>query len=155
MPSSALPAELEAQGYKVIPAGGGERILAGSIVERFTRRADGELEPLTEGSTPSLDASGFDAIVGELVQLCRSMWQWIGMGTERRTRSRAIAHFRSLKFRPVFGMAIKITRPRRAFKAASVSARGPPSEAVVQADARKVTVVVKLVVQRIPRIARN
>jgi hypothetical protein len=37
-------------GYDVTEAGEGERILAGAIVERFTRRADGELV-LTEGST--------------------------------------------------------------------------------------------------------
>jgi hypothetical protein len=37
-------------GYDVREAGEGERILAGAI-ERFTWRADGELVPLTEGST--------------------------------------------------------------------------------------------------------
>jgi hypothetical protein len=31
--------------------GEGQRILAGSIVENFARRADGELQPLVEGST--------------------------------------------------------------------------------------------------------
>lgn len=51
LPGSTLPDELEAQGYSVIAAGEGERILSGSIVERFTRRADGELELMTEGST--------------------------------------------------------------------------------------------------------
>ena len=29
----------------------GERILATAIIERFTTRGDGELEPLVEGST--------------------------------------------------------------------------------------------------------
>jgi len=38
-------------GYDVIEDGETERILAGAVVERFTRRADGELEPLTPGST--------------------------------------------------------------------------------------------------------
>ncbi len=38
-------------GYDLTEAGETDRILAGAIVERFTRRADGELVPLTEGST--------------------------------------------------------------------------------------------------------
>jgi hypothetical protein len=51
LPGSTLPDELAAKGYNLVLVGETERILAGSIVERFTRRADGELEPLVEGST--------------------------------------------------------------------------------------------------------
>jgi hypothetical protein len=51
VPGSTLPADLRALGYDVTATGDGERILPHQIVERFTRRADGELEPLTEGST--------------------------------------------------------------------------------------------------------
>jgi hypothetical protein len=47
----ALPDDLRALGYDVREVGDGERILAHRIIERFVRRADGELEPLTEGST--------------------------------------------------------------------------------------------------------
>jgi hypothetical protein len=51
---SNLPNDLRALGYDVIAVGDGERVLAHQIVERFTRRADGELEPLTEGSAKPL-----------------------------------------------------------------------------------------------------
>ena len=40
------------------------RIIAGTIVERFTRRAEGELEPFTEGSTkPMVEAKTHAGIV--------------------------------------------------------------------------------------------
>jgi hypothetical protein len=42
---------LRALGYDVREIGQGERILPTAIVEQFTRRADGELVPLVEGST--------------------------------------------------------------------------------------------------------
>ena len=48
---SSLPDDLRALGYDVIAAGDGERVLPHQIVQRFVRRADGELEPLTAGST--------------------------------------------------------------------------------------------------------
>jgi hypothetical protein len=51
LPGSALPEELRKLGYDVTETGEGERILPAAIVERFVRRADGELEPLTPGST--------------------------------------------------------------------------------------------------------
>jgi hypothetical protein len=51
LPDSALPDDLRGLGYDVIAAGDGERILPHRIVERFVRRADSELEPLTAGST--------------------------------------------------------------------------------------------------------
>jgi hypothetical protein len=50
-----LPSELEEQGYIVGKIGTSERILAGAIVERFARRKDGSLSPLTEGSTVVAD----------------------------------------------------------------------------------------------------
>jgi hypothetical protein len=48
---SSFPNDLRALGYDVITAGVGERVLPHQIVQRFVRRADGELEPLTAGST--------------------------------------------------------------------------------------------------------
>jgi len=54
LPGSALPDQLTALGYTVVPTGTSERILPHQIVERFGRRADGELELLTEGSTKSV-----------------------------------------------------------------------------------------------------
>jgi hypothetical protein len=38
-------------GHDVREIGDGERILPHQIVQRFVRRADGKLEPVTEGST--------------------------------------------------------------------------------------------------------
>jgi hypothetical protein len=46
-----VPAQLRSLGYDVIAEGDGERILPAGITEHFVRRADGELEPLTEHST--------------------------------------------------------------------------------------------------------
>ena len=54
LPGSTLPDELRKAGYDIIEIGEGERILPAVIVERFTARADGELEPLVEGSTKSV-----------------------------------------------------------------------------------------------------
>jgi hypothetical protein len=51
VPGSALPDDLRGLGYDVITAGDGERVLPHQIIERFSRRADGELEPFTEGSS--------------------------------------------------------------------------------------------------------
>jgi hypothetical protein len=51
LPGSTLPDELRQLGYDVRDLGDGERILAAAIVERFTLSADGEFEPLVEGST--------------------------------------------------------------------------------------------------------
>jgi len=51
LPGSPLPDELHQLGYDVRDLGDGERILATAITERFTTRADGEFEPLVEGST--------------------------------------------------------------------------------------------------------
>jgi hypothetical protein len=51
VPGSRLPDELRAAGYDAIAAGITERILPHQIVQRFVRRVDGELEPLTEEST--------------------------------------------------------------------------------------------------------
>lgn len=49
LPASNLPCVLGDLGYDLKPDGEGERILAGSIVERFARNAKGELVPWTEG----------------------------------------------------------------------------------------------------------
>ncbi len=48
-------------GYAVREAGETDRILVGAIVERFTRRADGELVPLTEESTRPVAETRTDA----------------------------------------------------------------------------------------------
>jgi hypothetical protein len=46
-----LPDDLRKLGYNVTEMGEGEWILPTAIIEQFVMRADGELEPLTEGST--------------------------------------------------------------------------------------------------------
>jgi hypothetical protein len=51
LPGSALPNDLRGLGYRLLAIEDGERILAGAIVEKFVRRADGDLEQLTAGST--------------------------------------------------------------------------------------------------------
>jgi hypothetical protein len=51
LPDSNLPNDLRALAYNIVAAGSGERILPHRIVERFVRRADGDLEPVTAGST--------------------------------------------------------------------------------------------------------
>jgi hypothetical protein len=51
LPGSTLPDELRKAGYDVCQIEDGQRILPAAITERFARRADGELEPVTEGST--------------------------------------------------------------------------------------------------------
>jgi hypothetical protein len=51
LPGSTLPADLCNAGYDFTEIGEGERILPTAIVEKFVARADGEFEPLTEGST--------------------------------------------------------------------------------------------------------
>ena len=54
LPDSSVPDDLRALGYDVREDGETERILPHQIVERFTRRADGELEPVTSGSTKAI-----------------------------------------------------------------------------------------------------
>jgi hypothetical protein len=51
LPSSPFPDHLRGLGYDLTEIDGGERILASAVTERFARRADGELEPLTPDST--------------------------------------------------------------------------------------------------------
>jgi hypothetical protein len=51
LPESDLPQQLARLGYAVHADGHTERILPAAIIEKFTRNADGSLEPLTEGST--------------------------------------------------------------------------------------------------------
>jgi hypothetical protein len=51
LPGSSLPDGLRRLGYDVEPAGEGERILPSAIVERFVAGADGEMVPLTAGSS--------------------------------------------------------------------------------------------------------
>jgi hypothetical protein len=48
---STLPVELQAQGYDLSAAVEGERIVPTAITEQLCIGADGELEPLTSGST--------------------------------------------------------------------------------------------------------
>jgi hypothetical protein len=50
LPGSQWPDVLRRR-YSVEEIDGGERILPNAIVEKFARRADGELEPLTPDST--------------------------------------------------------------------------------------------------------
>lgn len=51
LPGSTLPEELRKMGYEVTEIGEGERILPTAITERLAIGADGQLEPLTDGST--------------------------------------------------------------------------------------------------------
>jgi hypothetical protein len=53
LPDSQLPWLLIERGWLVVAADPpeGQRIVSGTIVEKFIRRADGELEPLTSEST--------------------------------------------------------------------------------------------------------
>jgi hypothetical protein len=51
LPGSTLPDDLRGFGHQISEAGEGERILATAIIEQFTLTADGEFEPLVEGST--------------------------------------------------------------------------------------------------------
>jgi hypothetical protein len=48
---SPLPAQLTALGYIVEKTGESQRILPHAVAQKFTVRADGELEPFTEGSS--------------------------------------------------------------------------------------------------------
>jgi hypothetical protein len=48
---SPLPAQLTAMGYIVEKTGESQRILPHAVAQKFTVRADGELEPFTEGSS--------------------------------------------------------------------------------------------------------
>ena len=61
LPGSPLPNTLRATGYDVQPDGFGERILPHSVVEWFVRRADGELELLTEGVNQTACVTGVHA----------------------------------------------------------------------------------------------
>jgi hypothetical protein len=51
LPDSGLPEELRKLGYNVEAAGEGERILPHGIVQHFVVGADGEMLPLTAGSS--------------------------------------------------------------------------------------------------------
>ncbi|WP_316174703.1 MULTISPECIES: hypothetical protein [unclassified Bradyrhizobium] len=51
LPGSFLIDELTEAGYELTPAGEGERIIPGQIVQRFATGASGALEPLTAEST--------------------------------------------------------------------------------------------------------
>jgi hypothetical protein len=54
LPSSPFAEDLRDLGYEVQDEGPGERILPAGIEEKFARRADGELELITEGSTATV-----------------------------------------------------------------------------------------------------
>jgi len=63
---SPLPEELRQQGHDIRPAdpAQGERILAGTIVEKLTLTSCGVFEPLTKGSTkPVAEVRRHDGIV--------------------------------------------------------------------------------------------
>ncbi|MGJ4973450.1 hypothetical protein ACQR1N_33070, partial [Bradyrhizobium sp. HKCCYLRH1073] len=54
LPGSFLVDALTEAGHEVSPAGEGERIIPGQIVQRFVRASDGAFEPLTLGSTKTM-----------------------------------------------------------------------------------------------------
>jgi hypothetical protein len=51
LPGSTLPQELRNLGHDLVEKGEGQRILPTAITERFATGADGQLEPVAEGST--------------------------------------------------------------------------------------------------------
>jgi hypothetical protein len=51
LPDSSLAGEMRAAGYDLEPAGEGERIIAGSIIERLELSSSGAFVAATEGST--------------------------------------------------------------------------------------------------------
>jgi hypothetical protein len=57
LPDSTLPDELRNAVYDVGDLGDGERILATAITDQFTLTADGEFEPLTQGSTKPISST--------------------------------------------------------------------------------------------------
>jgi hypothetical protein len=73
LPDSALPDDLRGLGYDVREVGGGERILPHRIVQQFVRRADGELEPLTEGSTKPIAETRTHAGIAKVKQYAFEM----------------------------------------------------------------------------------
>jgi hypothetical protein len=74
LPGSSLPVELRAQGYDLVDAGEGERILPTAITERFRIGADGELELSISGSTRPV------AQVGHHASICRVVLYTFRMG---------------------------------------------------------------------------
>jgi hypothetical protein len=73
LPGSTLPDELRKAGYDVIETGEGERILPTAISERFVAGADGELEPLTEGSTRPIASTVTHAGIVRILKYSFSM----------------------------------------------------------------------------------
>jgi hypothetical protein len=73
LPDSALPDDLRGLGHDVREIGDGERILPYQIVERFVRRADGELEPLTGGSTKPIAETRTHAGIAKVKQYAFEM----------------------------------------------------------------------------------
>ena len=67
VPGSALPDDQRWLGYDVVTAGDGERVLPRQIMERFSRRADGELEPFAEGSSKSVSVVVTNARIAVVV----------------------------------------------------------------------------------------
>jgi hypothetical protein len=54
LPGSTLPDELRDAGYDLTEIDGGERIIAGSIVEQLELSSSGAFMPATEGSTKAV-----------------------------------------------------------------------------------------------------
>jgi len=70
LPESSLPSDLRAAGHDVREAGEGERILPLAIVQRSVRRADGELEPATVGSTRPVAETRTHAGIARVLRIC-------------------------------------------------------------------------------------
>jgi hypothetical protein len=51
-----------------VKIGEGERILATAIIQQFTLRADGEFEPLVEGSTKPIASTVTHAVIVNVVR---------------------------------------------------------------------------------------
>ncbi|RXH15220.1 hypothetical protein [Bradyrhizobium guangzhouense] len=68
LPGSTLPDELSTAGYRVERIGEGERILPGSVVVKYTTGRDGELRPITEGSTAPVTMTQRHAGIARVVR---------------------------------------------------------------------------------------
>lgn len=68
LPGSPLPDQLIALGYDVVKTGESQRILPHAIRQKFTVRADGALEPVTEGSSKPVSVQVTNAGIATVEQ---------------------------------------------------------------------------------------
>ena len=68
LPGSTLPDELRDQGFDLVEGREGERILPAAIEQKFVTGTDGELEPLTTGSTRAVTMTVTNAGIAKVVR---------------------------------------------------------------------------------------